>query len=496
MTQNYPFSITFSNDFFECSQPANGNLVFALPLAEATLGIHSSLPNLFYFGHSGNNICLDYTKSTSPAPGASRKAYLESIIALAGSGGPSVNVNVQNFPANQVVTVSNPVTIANLVNPMPVNETQIGGVSYTLGQKTSANSAPVAISSDQTPIPVSQSTIPWATSVGNFPPSQTINGSVGVSNLLNPMPVTGPIAVTQGTSPWVTQGSATNLLNPHPVTLPANQSVNLTQIAGSGVTLGQKTMANSIPLVISSDQSSIPVSSTVTNFPGTQSVTQGTTPWVVNETQIGGAAYSLAQKTSANSAPVVLASDQSAIPVTGTFFPALQAVNQTQVSGSSITLAQKTSANSYPVVLASDQSSIPVTQGTSPWVISGTAIVGGTVTSNPSIPVSTDLVGASRSTTGTLVTIPIGRTFVGSVSLSCSISVLGNSQPSISVSGAGALPAGTLHQIIAVGLALTTVANSNSMGGVYIYGGTAGATVTFTQGASGTSTGQICGRLL
>lgn len=49
---------------------------------------------------------------------------------------------------------------------------------------------------------------------------------------------------------------------------------------------------------------------------GTISATQGTSPWVVNETQVGGSSITLGQKTSANSYPVVIASDQSAIPVT------------------------------------------------------------------------------------------------------------------------------------------------------------------------------------
>lgn len=119
----------------------------------------------------------------------------------------------------------------------------------------------------------------------------------------------------------------------------------------------------------------------------------------------------------------------------------------------------------------------------SAWVTSG-------------VPDPADIVGASRTSTGTLYTVPAGRTFKGSLSLSCSISVAGNNQPSISVSGASAAPSGTIHQIIAIGLALTAVTNSNSMGDVYIYGGSGGATVTFTAGASGTSTGQIAGRLL
>lgn len=157
---------------------------------------------------------------------------------------------------------------------------------------------------------------------------------------------------------------------------------------------------------------------------------------------------------------------------------------------------------------------ISVTQGTSPWVTSvsnfpATQPVSGTITANqgtnpwvtlgsatPSVPATADIVGSSRTTTGTLVTIPAGRTFYGAVSLSNSVTVAGNNQPTISISGTGALPSGTIHQIVSVGLALTAITNSNTITNVYIYGGTGGATVTFTQGASGTSTGQIVGRLL
>lgn len=124
-----------------------------------------------------------------------------------------------------------------------------------------------------------------------------------------------------------------------------------------------------------------------------------------------------------------------------------------------------------------------------PWVVSGTT------SSTIAIPATADIVGASRTTTGTLYTVPAGRTFYGQVSLSCSISVAGSSQPVIAVS-AGGTPTGTIHQIVAQGLALVAVTNSNTIGNVYVNGGGAGVNITFTQGATGLSSGQICGRLL
>jgi hypothetical protein len=57
------------------------------------------------------------------------------------------------------------------------------------------------------------------------------------------------------------------------------------------------------------------VSLTSTTITGTVAVTQSTSPWVVNVADWGGTATSLGQKVSASSVPVVIASDQSAIPV-------------------------------------------------------------------------------------------------------------------------------------------------------------------------------------
>lgn len=110
---------------------------------------------------------------------------------------------------------------------------------------------------------------------------------------------------------------------------------------------------------------------------------------------------------------------------------------------------------------------------------------------------TSDIVGASRSTTGTLVTIPATRTFNGSVTLSWANSnAAGANVPTISISGTGALPSGTIHQVQGAGLAAIVSSGSSTSNFVNIYGGSAGATVTFTVGATGTSSGTISGRLL
>lgn len=107
------------------------------------------------------------------------------------------------------------------------------------------------------------------------------------------------------------------------VNIKSNPSGSLTvesTIAGIDATvLGQDTMANSLPVVIASDQSAIPASQSgtwnINNVSGTVSLPTG----AATETtlaSIDGKLNSLGQKAMAASAPVVLASDQSAIPVT------------------------------------------------------------------------------------------------------------------------------------------------------------------------------------
>jgi hypothetical protein len=66
----------------------------------------------------------------------------------------------------------------------------------------------------------------------------TINGSVSVSNFPANQTISGTVTALQGTSPWVE---------------------NLSQVGGQAISLGQKTGISSVPVVIASDQSDIPV---------------------------------------------------------------------------------------------------------------------------------------------------------------------------------------------------------------------------------------------
>lgn len=88
---------------------------------------------------------------------------------------------------------------ATLGGTTAVNLVQVAGSSFSLGQKVMASSLPVAIATDQGPIPV------------------TIGGA-------------------------------------------ATTAVNIVQFGGTAVTLGQAVMATSLPVAIASNQSAVPVS--------------------------------------------------------------------------------------------------------------------------------------------------------------------------------------------------------------------------------------------
>jgi hypothetical protein len=164
-----------------------------------------------------------------------------------------------------------------------------------------------------------------------------------------------------------------------PKTLPPNAAVevggHLASLDTKSPTLGQKTMAGSEPVVIASDQSAIPISGTITTTPPANAST--------NITQIGGTAITEGQKVMASSLPVVLASDQSVVPVSGTV-TAVQATgtnlhtvtdtgSTTAVTGN-VTVVQPTGTNLHTVV---DSGTI---------TLSGTSPVSGTVTANQGTP--------------------------------------------------------------------------------------------------------------
>jgi hypothetical protein len=157
----------------------------------------------------------------------------------------------------------------------------------SLGQKTMANSAPVVLSSDQSAVPVTQSGT-WSVdaiqsgtwNVGLSTGSNVI-GAVTQSGTWNINNISGTISLPTGAATAANQTTANSSLSSIDTKVPSQ---------------GQATMSASLPVVLASNQTAIPV-------------TQSAGPWTQNLTQVGGSSVTLGQKTSANSIPVVLPSD-------------------------------------------------------------------------------------------------------------------------------------------------------------------------------------------
>jgi len=78
------------------------------------------------------------------------------------------------------------------------------------------------------------------------------------------IPVTGPLTDAQlRATPVPVSGTVTI------GTFPDNEPFNLAQYGGAATSLGQKTMAASVPVAIASDQAAVPISGTVTGNPAT-----------------------------------------------------------------------------------------------------------------------------------------------------------------------------------------------------------------------------------
>jgi len=190
------------------------------------------------------------------------------------------------------------------------------------------------------PIPADSTLVGGENPSGNLEPLQVDNsGNLLVSiggGLANPLPVSdatthselltisGQLPLTLGAhliaaslavniaSDQVVPVSASALPLPTGAATSALQTTgntSLSSIDGKLGSLGQKTMAGSAPIVIASDQSAIPVSGTVT-------ANQGTSPWVNNTSQINGVTPLMGNGvTGTGSQRVTIASDNTAFTV-------------------------------------------------------------------------------------------------------------------------------------------------------------------------------------
>lgn len=216
------------------------------------------------------------------------------------------------------------------------------GIPNALGAATIANSMPVNIASDQI-VPVSVTSLPLpsgaATSANQTTEITSLQIIDDVPSAMNAAFNKGNTIMGQLDDTSTTVATEDNVA---PVRITAQRSLHINLRNTAGTEIG--TSANPIR--------QDPTGTTA------QPITDNSGSLTIDTPQL---ATTLGQKTMANSAGVVIASDQTVIPVSDN--GGSLTVDTPQLAS---TLGQKTMANSAAVVIASDQSTLPISAASLP----------------------------------------------------------------------------------------------------------------------------------
>jgi hypothetical protein len=253
-----------------------------------------------------------------------------------------LGVNAENFIGQTALAaVSNYGTAPSAVAAMGVNAFITNTVPVTLASTTITGTVAVTQSTSPWVVSLASTTITGtvaenliqvagvtlgATAVTNFgtaPAAAVVPGvnasifagttgitATGTSlnvNVTNTVPVTlasttitGTVAVTQSTSPWVVSGTVT-------ITPSGLQNVNVTQwdtiALGAPSAYGTSPGAVNVIGVNASITNTVPVTLASTTITGTVAVTQSTSPWVANLTQVAGVVLGATAVTAFGTAP-------------------------------------------------------------------------------------------------------------------------------------------------------------------------------------------------
>lgn len=204
-----------------------------------------------------------------------------------------LNVNVSTIPGNLTVDLN-----------------KVGGVAITLGQKVEAASIPVTLASDQAlPLPTGAATETTLAAMSAKLPATLGQKAMAASMAVTLASDQSALAVTVASLPLPT-GASTSALQ-------TSGNTTLTSISGQlPATLGQKAMAASLAVTLASDQSALAVTVASLPLPSGAATSALQTTGNTSLSSIDGKLASLGQKAMTGSEPVVIASDQSAIPVT------------------------------------------------------------------------------------------------------------------------------------------------------------------------------------
>lgn len=113
----------------------------------------------------------------------------------------------------------------------------------------------------------------------------------------------------------------------------------------------------------------------------------------------------------------------------------------------------------------------------------------------PGQPNSFEIMCGTRTTTGTVITVPAGKWYTASVSMTASVAAAGTSAPTLTVNGTNAAPAsGTVvARCESAGLLASAAANSSYNEIIVLAPAENDVTLDFTQGAAGASSVTVNG---
>lgn len=295
-------------------------------------------------------------------------------------GSATMNVNVTNAYL-EVQSEANPDTAGEAADSVIIAGTTDSlfppvGPNATakpvrIGQGTSAQSVSVVVASDATAIPVSVATLPLPTGASTEATLSAINGklaSLGQKTGAGSVPVViasdNTVAVSASSLPLPT-GASTSALQ-------TTGNASLSSIDGKFGTLGQKAMAGSAPVVIASDQSTLPVSAASLPLPTGAATSAAQTTLGSQTSKLNDGTNTAAVKAAStaaiatDSALVVAISPNNTVAVSATSLPlptnaatsALQTTGNTSVGSidtKTPALGQALAASSVPVVLTAAQ---------------------------------------------------------------------------------------------------------------------------------------------
>jgi hypothetical protein len=110
-------------------------------------------------------------------------------------------------------------------------------------------------------------------------------------------------------------------------------------------------------------------------------------------------------------------------------------------------------------------------------------------------PSATEILNGSRTTTGTLLTIPAGKWFTGNLQMTAAVAVAGTSSPTVTTAGTNAAPAAgsVIARLNVTGLLAAAAADSLDTEILVLAPAGNDVTLEFTAGAAGASSATVNG---